>query len=223
MSVLASVEKRLEESEQRLSELIQHLERHNSLEESLDDAGRGIGEATSNLGELAASTKAALESLRSMVDSLQETVGILGRSNPAETVEAVARVEKELESAGQETRNVIVNELEATRQETGQVIVKELEATRQETKNVIVKELEITREQNKQAIDEVSNQVSAAKVDIGAAVQGGSAETVSKIEAALERISGQQSDSQNRAALISYITLTLVMVVVGLEALRFFL
>ena len=178
MSVLASVEKRLEESEQRLTELIQHLERQNSLEKSLDDAGRGIGDASSNLGELAASTKVALESLKSVVDSLQETVGILGRSNPAETAEAVARIEKELEADRQET---------------------------------------------KKAIDEVSRQVSEAKEDIEITVKGGSAETVSKFEATLEKISGQQSESQNRAALISYITLVLVIIVLGIEAIRFFI
>ena len=167
MSVLASVEKRLEESEQRLTELIQHLERHNSLEKSLDEAGRGIGEASNNLGELASSTRVALESLKNVVDSLQETLGILERSNPAETVEAVARIEKQLEVAWQEVRNVVVKELEATRQE------------------------------NKKGIDE--------------------------IEATLASISDQQSESQNRAALISYITLALVFVVVGIEAIRFFL
>ena len=97
MSVLAGVDKRLEESEKRLTELIQHLEQQASLEKSLNDAGRGLGEASSNLGELAASTKVALESLKSVVDALQETVEILVRSNPAETAEAVARIEKKVE------------------------------------------------------------------------------------------------------------------------------
>ena len=97
MSVMAGLEKRLEESEQRLTELIQHLERQESLEKSLNDAGRGLGEASSHLGDLAASTKIVMESLKSVVDALQETVGILVRSNPAETAEAVARIEKQLE------------------------------------------------------------------------------------------------------------------------------
>ena len=97
MNVMAGLEKRLEESEQQLTGLLQHLERQDSLEKLLNDAGRGIGEASSNLGDLAVSNKAILESLKSVVDSLQEAVGILVRSNPAETVEAVARIGKQLE------------------------------------------------------------------------------------------------------------------------------
>ena len=107
MSVLAGVEKRLEESEKRLTELIQHLDQQVSLEKSLNDAGRGLGEASSNLGELAATTKVVLESLKSVVDALQETVGILVRSNPAETAEAVARIEKQLEVTHQEAKKSI--------------------------------------------------------------------------------------------------------------------
>jgi len=107
MSVLAGLEERLKESEQRLTELIQHLERQKSLEESLYDAGRGLGEASSNLGELAASTKIVLESLKSVVDALQETVDILVRSNPADTAEAVARIEKQLERNAENLNNAI--------------------------------------------------------------------------------------------------------------------
>ena len=107
MSVMAGLEKRLEESEKRLTELIQHLERQDSLEKSLSDAGRGLGEASNNLGELAASTKVALESLKSMVDALQETVGILVRSNPAETAEAIARIEKKTEGIAGDLNDAI--------------------------------------------------------------------------------------------------------------------
>lgn len=192
MSVLAGLEKRLEESEQRLTELIQHLERQQSLEESLGDAGRGLGEASSNLGEVAASTKAALESLKSIVDALQETVGILARSNPAETAEAVARLEKEFGAAQRETTNVIVKELESSRQD------------------------------NKKAIDEVSKQVAQARVGVEAAVQGESANAAAEIQGALKEISGQQSRSQSIALRIGYVTLIVILVVLGIETLRFF-
>ena len=177
MSVLAVLEKRLEESEQRLTELIQHLERQQSLEKSLDDAGRGLGQASSNLGELAASTKVALESLKSVVDSLKETVDILGRSNPAETAEAVTRIEKELEAVRQGTSK---------------------------------------------AIDKLSKQVSEATVDIGATVQGESANTAAEIENALKEFSGQQSKWRSIIIRIGYVTLIVVLLHLGIETLRLF-
>lgn len=178
MSALTGLEKRLEESEQRLTELIQHLERQQSLEKSLDDARRGLGEASSNLGELATSTKVALESLKIVVDALQETVGILARSNPAETAEAVARIEKELEA---------------------------------------------TREESRKAIGEVTERVSAAQKELEDQIDGGVGEMVSDIGGSLEDIASQQSKSQSTAIRIGYITLIVVLVVLGIETLRFFL
>ena len=68
----------------------------------------------------------------------------------------------------------------------------------------------------------MSGQVAEAKLDIGAAIEGKSAESVAEIEGILERILDQQSKSQNRAELISYITLALVIVVFGIEAFRYF-
>lgn len=84
------------------------------------------------------------------------------------------------------------------------------------------KELESTRQEITKAIDKVSKQVTEAKVEIGAAVQGESAETVSGMEATLKTISDQQLESQNRATLILYITLVLVVVIFGIEAIRLF-
>ena len=46
MSLLADIEDRFGETESRINAVVQHLERLGSLEQSLDDAGRGLGEAS---------------------------------------------------------------------------------------------------------------------------------------------------------------------------------
>ena len=83
MSLLADIEERFGETESRINAVVQHLERLAPLEQSLDDAGRGLGEASSNIGNLAVSTRMAIESLNGTLDALRQAVEALRRADPA--------------------------------------------------------------------------------------------------------------------------------------------
>ena len=99
MRLLPELEKRLAENEKRIAALIQHLEEHAELEESLRAAGSGLQEANIEVRRLAESTKVANESLTTVLVSFRDAVAILLKSDPARATEAIASVEVRLESA----------------------------------------------------------------------------------------------------------------------------
>ena len=99
MSVLPELEKRLAENEDRIAALIQHLEDHAELEESLRAAGSGLKAANTEVRRLADSAKVANESLAAVVTSFQDAVALLQKSDPARATEAVTRVEERLKNA----------------------------------------------------------------------------------------------------------------------------
>ena len=99
MSVFPELEKRLTENEKRIAALIQHLEDHAELEESLRAAGSGLKEANTEVRRLAESAKVANESLAAVLASFQEAVALLHKSDPARATEAVTRVEERLKNA----------------------------------------------------------------------------------------------------------------------------
>lgn len=99
MSVLPELEKRLAESEERIAALIQHVEEHAELEESLRAAGSGLKEANTEVKRLAESAKVANESLAAVLASFHDAVVLLQKSDPARAIEAVTRVEDRLKGA----------------------------------------------------------------------------------------------------------------------------
>jgi len=107
MSVLPELEKRLAENEKRIAALIQHLEDHAELEESLRAAGSGLKDANTEVRRLAESAKVANESLAAVLASFQDAVALLQKSDPARATEAVTRVEERLKNAEREIMNTI--------------------------------------------------------------------------------------------------------------------
>ena len=107
MSVLPELEKRLAENEKRIAALIQHLEDHADLEESLRAAGSGLKEANIEVRRLAESAKVANESLAAVLASFRDAVEILRQADPARATEAVARIEERLNSAEQGIKETI--------------------------------------------------------------------------------------------------------------------
>ena len=107
MNLMADLNERIAEIENRIIDLVQRLEGLASLEESLDASRRGLGEASTNIGNLVDTTKAAIESLNSMLITFREAVEVLQRSDPARTIEAVSRVEAQLVHSDQETKKAI--------------------------------------------------------------------------------------------------------------------
>lgn len=99
MSVLQELEKRLAENEKRIAALIQHLEDHAELEESLRASGSGLKETNTAVRYLVESAKVTNDSLADVLASFRDAVAILKKSDPARATEAVARVEERLESA----------------------------------------------------------------------------------------------------------------------------
>ena len=107
MSLLPELEKRLAENEERIAALIQHLDDHVELEESLRAAGSGLKEANFEVKRLAESAKVASKSLAAVIASFQEAVVLLQRSDPARATEAVMRVEERLNDAERGIREAI--------------------------------------------------------------------------------------------------------------------
>ncbi len=98
MSVLKDVEKRLVEAEQGVTDLVRRLERLGSLEQSLDAAGRGLGETSANIDKFATEAETAAKSLNEVLATLRQAVEFLQRSDPAQTHEAITKIGAQLES-----------------------------------------------------------------------------------------------------------------------------
>ena len=69
----------------------------------------------------------------------------------------------------------------------------------------------------------MTERVSAAQKELEIQIEANVGQTVNAIDASLEDSSAQQSKSQNIAIRIGYVTLIVVLVVLGIETLRFFL
>ena len=91
MDVMEELMDRLVETERRAMEVIRRLDRLDSVQQSLVDAGRGLGEASANITDLAAGTREAVESLNSALASFREAVEVLHRSDPAQARERPCR------------------------------------------------------------------------------------------------------------------------------------
>ena len=106
MEVMVELMERLGETERRAMEVVQRLDRLTSVEESMVDAGRGLGEASANITDLAAATKAAVESLNYALSAFRAAVEVLHRSDPAEAREILSRVEAEQTRISEEVRSI---------------------------------------------------------------------------------------------------------------------
>lgn len=117
MSILADLEKQLADNLNRVSALIQQMENHGTLEQSLDGAGQGLKEAGERVASLTDSTLECVEMLSSVLASLQEAVGILKRGDPAHVTQALAEIKTRLDEihlesgqAMEQTRKQIVEQ-----------------------------------------------------------------------------------------------------------------
>ena len=105
MDVMKELMDRLGETERRAMEVVQRLDRLDSVQESLVDAGRGLGEASANISDLAAATKSAVESLNSALSAFREAVEILHRSDPAQARRILSKIEAEQTRIAEEIRS----------------------------------------------------------------------------------------------------------------------
>ena len=105
MDVMEELMERLGETERRATEVIQRLDRSDSVQQSMVDAGRGLGEASANITDLAIATRAAVESLNSALSAFREAVEVLHRSDPAQAREALSRIEAEQARITEEMRS----------------------------------------------------------------------------------------------------------------------
>ena len=189
MSVWPELDKRLADNERRIAALIQHLEDHAELEESLRAAGSGLKETNAEVRRLAESAKVANESLTAVLDSFQDAVSILQKSDPARATEAVARVEERLKSAEHGIRETIGEAASAN--SSGQ----------ERAEHQVRAESQAIRE----TIGKVASTVSSGQER---------AEHQLKAEA--------QAIRKSIPTTVAYITLVLVLVLLGFEILRYF-
>lgn len=194
MSLLADIEDRFGETESRINAVVQHLERLGSLEQSLDDAGRGLGEASSNIGNLAVSTRTAIESLTGTLDALRQAVEVLRRADPARTNEMIATIGTGIEGIGDRTAR--------------------FESDSKVFRDRLLSEIAGTTSQ-------LSDESQKTRTTIAAAAESGTRETSKVIENAAVRLAGQQQDSINGVKLPAYLTLVLLLLLASLEVYSF--
>lgn len=194
MSLLADIEERFGETESRINAVVQHLERLGSLEQSLDDAGRGLGEAAANIGSLAVSTRTAIESLNGALDALRQAVEVLRRADPARTNEMIAKIGTQIEGIGDRT-------------------------TRFESDSSVFRDRLLTEISG--AASQLSDESRKTRTTVAAAAESGARETRKVIENAAVRLAGQQQESISGVKFPVYLTLVLVLVLAGLQVYSF--
>lgn len=83
MSLLEEeLQSQLQNTEERINELVQNIEQWRDLEQSFEQASNGLDQAGTNIGELAKAAEGAAKSLQEVVDLLRGAVNALERSNP---------------------------------------------------------------------------------------------------------------------------------------------
>ena len=195
MSLLADIEERFGETESRINAVVQHLERLAPLEQSLDDAGRGLGEASSNIGNLAVSTRMAIESLNGTLDALRQAVEALRRADPARTNEMITKIGTQVEGIG------------------GQIT--RFESDSRELRDRLLSEAaSFARQLSKEESRSTRNTITSA-------TETSTRETRRAIENAAARLAGQQQESINGVKLLAYFTLVLVLLLAGLQIYSF--
>lgn len=190
MSLLEDIEDRFGETESRINAVVQHLERLGSLEQSLDGAGRGLGEASKNIGNLAVSTRTAVESLNGTLDALRQAVEVLQRSDPARTSEVIAKIGTEIEGIGDRT-------------------------ARFESDSTVFRDRLLSEISG--VTSQISDESQETRTTIAAAAESSSSETGKVIENAAVRLAGQQQESTNGVKLPVYVILVLVLLLASLQ------
>ena len=190
MSAYEHLEEQISETAERITALGRHLERLGSLEQSLDGAGRGLGEASANIGNLAASTRAAMDSLDSALKSLRQAVEVLRRADPSRANEMVARIGTQVEGISDQ--------------------ITRFESESREFRDRLLSEMT-------SAAGQLSEESQSTRNAIAAARETGAKETSKVIENAAVRLAGQQQESANGLKFLAYVTLILVLILVGLQ------
>ena len=207
MSVMSELEKRLTENEKRIGALLQHLEVHVELEESLRNAGSGLSQANDEVRQLAESARAATQSLADVLAVFREAVEILRRSDPTRTAEAVAEVEERIKSAEQGIR-------ESIGKASGKISLGQ---------EKVAQQLWSTHAHTTEAVARVEEQLKNTEKEIRETI----GEAAGEISSAQERIAKQLradglSIRKSIPTTIVYITFFLVLVLLGFEILRHF-
>ena len=88
-SIMTEVARRLQESEKRAANVIVMLEEQNSIQTSLDEAGKGLAEANSRVANLAESTQEAIKALAEIVSLLKETIAVIDTTALKSSLDAI--------------------------------------------------------------------------------------------------------------------------------------
>lgn len=76
------LQSQLQNTEERINELVQNIEQWRDLEQSFEQASNGLDQAGANIGELAKAAESAAQSHQKVVELLRGAVNVLERSNP---------------------------------------------------------------------------------------------------------------------------------------------
>ncbi len=96
MDILEELQERLNETERRATDVVQRLEKFDALQNSLANAGRGLGEANVIVSDLASVARDAIDSLNSALSAFQNAVELLQRTEPLQVDERLTAIEEAL-------------------------------------------------------------------------------------------------------------------------------
>ena len=216
MSVLPELEQRLSDIEKRIAALLQHLEDHAILEQSLRDAGSGLNDASQEVKRLAESTKIAYQNLAGALASFTDAAKFLRRSDPVKLTEAVASIREQLNNAEQEIKEAIGESrrvVSSERDKAEQQLKTEAQLIREAISALASRVLESW--QKAEALQQSEAQSIRNALD---EVNNGMLQRQENLEHKLR----DEANSIRKAfpSEVSYITLVLVIVLAGIETLR---
>ena len=194
MSAYEHFEKQIGETGDRITTLGRHLERLGSLEQSLDGAGRGLGEASANIGNLAASTRITMDSLDSALKSFRQAAETLQRADPARPNEMIAGVETQVEGVSSR--------------------IARFESDSREFRDRLLSEMANAARQLSEESQNMRNAITAA-------TETATKETNKVIENVAAHLASRQQESMSAIKLLAYLTLISVLLLAGLQIYSF--
>ncbi len=141
MSVLSDLEKQLTEIDERIHRLVEKAEAHGEVEEALRDAGNGLMEANKEMRQLVKSTGITTQHLSDVLTAFKEAVEILRQSSPTQAIEAIAKVQEQLEKSEhsiQKSIDELTEQFSSSQRDIKKQLKEEVQSIRSMVKKAII-------------------------------------------------------------------------------------
>ncbi len=97
MSLMEELQNKLVTTEERVVSVLDELQKFSDLKKSLDATDNSLLASSEKLGDLTTSLTKNADAMRETIGALRETIDVIKRTDPAQVVEALTRVENKLQ------------------------------------------------------------------------------------------------------------------------------